>query len=185
MICWKCKESIQSPVCVGCGTIQPPPPNPDYFTIFGLSRVYFIPELSTKYRMLSRQLHPDRFVSKTAVERRMSLLWTATINEAKRCLEDPIARARYIATGSAHPKEDKKIILSTEFLEHIFDLQMMAMEHPAEVQEQARRECDHEFSLLHDIFTQWEKDGDDTRLQEVDMVLARIKYLENLTQPKG
>lgn len=185
MICWKCKESIQSPVCVGCGTIQPPPPKPDYFVIFGIPKSYFIPDLGPKYRSLSRQLHPDRFVSKTAVERRMSLLWTASINEAKRCLEDPISRARYLATGSAHIQEDKKIVLSAEFLEHIFDLQMQAMDNPQQTQEQARVECEEEWTHLNNIFTQWEQDGDDLRLQDVETVLARIKYLGNLTQPKG
>ena len=46
MICWKCKEAIQSPVCVGCGAIQPPPPNPDYFVIFDLPRSFFIDDVS-------------------------------------------------------------------------------------------------------------------------------------------
>ena len=185
MICWKCKESIQSPVCVGCGTIQPPPPQPDYFAVFGIARSYFISDLGPKYRALSRQLHPDRFVNKTAVERRMSLLWTAAVNEAKRCLEDPISRARYLATGSAKVLEDKKIVLSPDFLEHIFDLQMLAMEDPQQVQQQAQFEYEEEFSRLHDIFTQWEESRDDLLLQEVETILARIKYLGNLTQSKG
>ena len=28
MICWKCKEAVQSMICVSCSTIQPPPPAP-------------------------------------------------------------------------------------------------------------------------------------------------------------
>jgi molecular chaperone HscB len=107
---------------VGCGTIQPPAPNPDYFSIFDIRRSYFVPALGKKYRSLSRMLHPDRFVRRSAVERRMSLLWTAAINEAKRCLEDPISRARYLATGSAHIQENRRITLSPQFLEHIFDM---------------------------------------------------------------
>lgn len=185
MICWKCRESIQSPVCVGCGVIQPPPPNPDYFAIFDLPRTYFIPDVGAKYRSLSRLLHPDRFVKKRAVERRMSLLWTAAINEAKRCLEDPILRARYLATGSSQVKEDRRLTLSPEFLEHIFDLQMAAMQFPDETQKRAQHEYDQEFAALEDIFRVWEQDQDPDHLQKVEIILARLKYLNNLKQPKG
>ena len=185
MICWKCKESIQSPVCVGCGAIQPPPPNPDYFAIFDLPRSFFLADIAKKYRSLSRMLHPDRFVKKSAVERRMSLLWTASINEAKRCLEDPISRARYLATGFSRVQEDRRITLSPEFLEHIFDMQMAAMESPEQVQKQAQQEYDREFAALEDIFRSWEQDQDSSHLQQVEIVLARLKYLNNLKQPKG
>ena len=185
MICWKCKEAIQSPVCVGCGAIQPPPPNPDYFVIFDLPRSFFIDDISKKYRSLSRMLHPDRFVKKSAVERRMSLLWTAAINEAKRCLEDPISRARYLATGFSRVQEDRRITLSPDFLEHIFDLQMAAMESPEEVQKQAQQEYEQEFAQLENIFRSWEQEQDDQHLQKVEVVLARLKYLHNLKQPKG
>lgn len=185
MICWKCRESIQSPVCVGCGAIQPPPPNPDYFAVFDVPRSFFIADVAKKYRSLSRMLHPDRYVQKSAVERRMSLLWTASINEAKRCLEDPISRARYLATGSSRVQEDRRITLSPEFLEHIFDLQMAAMESPKEVQQQAQREYEEEFANLEAIFRRWERDQDDLHLQNVEIVLARLKYLNNLKQPKG
>ena len=185
MICWKCKEAIQSPVCVGCGAIQPPPPKPDYFVIFGIPRSFFVGDLGKRYRSLSRMLHPDRFVKKAAVERRMSLLWTASINEAKRCLEDPLSRARYLATGSAHIQESRKITLSPEFLEHIFDLQMTAMESPKEIQQQAQKEYDEEFSLLEERFRSWEKDSEPTHLKEIELILARLKYLYNLKQTKG
>jgi hypothetical protein len=113
----------------------------------------------------------------------MSLLWTAAINEAKRCLEDPISRARYLATGSAHVREDRRITLSPQFLEHIFDMQMAAMEDPETVQKQAQKEYDSAFLSLSEIFTQWESDGNDAHLKEVELLLARIKYLTNLTQP--
>ena len=185
MICWKCKESIQSPVCVGCGAIQPPPANPDFFAIFGLPRSFFIADVAKKYRSLSRMLHPDRFVKKSAVERRMSLLWTASVNEAKRCLEDPILRARYLATGSSRVQEDRRLTLSPEFLEHIFDLQMAAMESPEIVQQQAQQEYEQEFAKLEAIFRSWEKDQDALHLQKVEIVLARLKYLNNLKQSKG
>ncbi len=181
MICWKCREAIQSPVCVGCGTIQPPPPNPDYYAIFNLPRSFFISDIGVQYRRLSRVLHPDRFVSKSAVERRMSLLWTAAINEARRCLEDPMARARYLATGSAKVQEDRRITLSPQFLEMIFDMQMEAMEDPERVQMKAKGLHEAEYSSLEDVFRQWEKEKDQQLLGNVEIILARLKYLQNLS----
>ena len=185
MICWKCKEAIQSPVCVGCGAIQPPPPKPDYFSIFNLPRTFFVSDIGAQYRKLSRMLHPDRFVKKSAVERRMSLLWTASINEAKRCLEDPISRARYLATGSVHVQEDRRITLSPQFLEMIFEMQMEAMEDPQPVRERAKTLYDDEYSLLEETFRNWENNKDPDLLKDVEMILARLKYLQNLSQVKS
>ena len=121
MICWKCKESVQSMICVGCSTIQPPPPNPDFFEVLSLRKSYFVtPEdINAAHRVKIRLVHPDRFVKKSAVERRMSLQWTAFLNEAKRVLSNSNIRARYIATGEVKPKEVGGPRLSGEFLEYI------------------------------------------------------------------
>ena len=184
MKCWKCKEKVEGPVCVSCSTIQPPPQKPDYFALFGIEPSYFIEELGTIYRKRSRKLHPDRFINKSAVERRMSLLWMAALNEAKRCLEDPIARARYIATGSAQIREDKKIVLDPEFLERIFSLQMEAMTDPHGVRQRAQIEHQDLFTELECLFRTWEQDKDDTILQRVEPLLARLKYINNLINIK-
>jgi len=170
---------------VGCGAIQPPPPKPDYFVIFNIPRSFFVADLGKQYRHLSRMLHPDRFVKKSAVERRMSLLWTAAINEAKRCLEDPIARARYLATGSAHVQEDRRITLSPQFLEMIFDMQMEAMADPQAIQVRAQELYSQEFSALEGLFTRWEEQRDDRLLKQVEIILARLKYLHNIAQKQS
>ena len=125
MICWKCKEKIESMICVGCSTIQPPPPN-QTFSILSLKATFFITpeEISTAHRQKIRLVHPDRFVKKTAVERRMSLQWTAILNEAKRVLSRSNIRARYLATGEIRPKETGGPTLDPDFLEMIFDVLM-------------------------------------------------------------
>ena len=184
MKCWKCKEKIEGPICVSCSAIQPPPQNPDYFALFGLAPSYFIGDLGSTYRKRSRQLHPDRFINKPAVERRMSLLWMAALNEAKRCLEDPILRARYIATGSAQIKEDNKIVLDPEFLERIFSLQMEAMSDPQGVRQRAKKEYDDLFVELESLFRAWEREKDDALLLSVEPLLARLKYINNLKNIK-
>ena len=180
MICWKCKEKVDGAVCVSCSTIQPPPPRPDYFGILGLPRRFFLTDLEQAYRKKSRRVHPDRFVGKSAVERRMSLLWTAALNEALRVLSKPISRARYLATGKGEVDESKKITLSPEFLESVFSLQLQAMEDPEAAANKARVDHDKLYQTLEDIFTRWEKEQDDSVLQMVEVLLAQLNYLQKL-----
>ena len=42
-----------------------------------------------------------------------------------------------------------------------------------------------EIAKLEDIFRHWEQDQDPAHLKKVEIVLARLKYLNNLKQPKG
>ena len=81
---------------MGCGAIQPPPTSVDFFGVLGLSRRFHLEEaeLNAAWREVSRRVHPDRFAGKSAVERRMSLQWTALINEGRRVLRDRMSRAR-------------------------------------------------------------------------------------------
>ena len=113
MICWKCHESVGGPVCVGCGAIQPPNQALDPFAMLGLERRYHLEakDVDIAWRALSRKVHPDRFAGRSAVERRMSLQWTASINEARRVVRDPRSRAHFLATGRAEPAEDHKLQL--------------------------------------------------------------------------
>ena len=178
MHCWKCREPVNGAVCNSCTAIQPPPPSPDYFRILGLPRSYFLEGLAAAHRKVSRKVHPDRFARRPAVERRMSLQWTAAINTAKRVLEDPLSRARYIATGRIRPREDNSLTLDPEFLEEIFDLQMLAMESPEEARTKAAKEYEELNLKLESIFRTWEASGGS--LAVVEENLAKMKYFHNL-----
>ena len=183
MICWKCKEGNQSPICVSCGTIQPPMQK-DFYVIFGLERRYFLQEdeVEKSYRKLSRILHPDRWRSRSAIERRFSLQWTALLNEARKALLDPITRARYLATGDVKPSEQSKTI-SQEFLQTIFNLQMDAMEKPNEVKIQAEEKQRENNEKIEQIFQKWEEGTGG--LEEIEERLGRWKYLSNLLEKLG
>jgi len=177
MICWQCHEPTQSAVCVGCGAIQPPPPAPDPFDILGLDRKYFlqISDVEHAWRTISRSVHPDRFSTKPAVMRRMSLQWTAAINSARRDLKDPERRARLLATGDPNPPETRRAPQDQEFLEAIFELQMNAEDDPSGVQTQATDMQDRERARLEAVFSKWEDGSGD--LTEVELILGRLRYL--------
>jgi molecular chaperone HscB len=179
MLCWKCKESMQGLVCVGCSAIRPPPPQADYYSVFGLERKYFVdgPEIQAAHLRLAKVLHPDRWRQASAVERRMSKQWMALVNEGLRVLEDDVMRARYLATGTASVSETGGKVDSA-FLETIFELQMRAMEDRLAVQAEASELLLACKADLEAQFTAWEENEGD--LSEVENTLGKMKYLQNL-----
>ena len=53
-------------------------------------------ELDRRYFALQRQLHPDRFATRTARERAISQSQAVALNEAYETLKDPLERATYL-----------------------------------------------------------------------------------------
>lgn len=99
MICWSCQKAAGNGVlCAGCGAVQPPDPKADHFAVFGISRSYALDEvmLEQRYKELTKLLHPDRFARADPQARRASLERSVQLNEAWRCLKDPIRRAEYL-----------------------------------------------------------------------------------------
>jgi len=70
----------------------------NYFELFGLPQAFQIDTaaLSERYRELQRVIHPDRFVSGSDRERRLSMQGAIRVNEAFETLKDPVRRARYL-----------------------------------------------------------------------------------------
>jgi molecular chaperone HscB len=180
MGCWKCQEAVQGPVCVGCGSIQPLAGAADHYAVIGLPRRYHIEarEIEEAWRALSRKVHPDRFARRPAVERRMSLQWTASLNEARRVLRDPTTRARFLATGKAEPDERDRAI-DPDFLEQIFELQTRVDEEPQAVAAEASALRTAAFEALDALFTRWETEPTVSLAPAVG-ALSRVKYLDTL-----
>lgn len=70
----------------------------DYFEILGIPRGFRVDEtaLESRYRELSRLLHPDRHAARGAAERRLALEKMIEVNDAYRVLRDPLRRAAYL-----------------------------------------------------------------------------------------
>ena len=182
MICFSCNEAVRGPVCVGCSALQPPPPSLDPFVLLGLVRRFHVEnvEVDQAYRAVAKRVHPDKFVGRPAVERRMSLQWTATLNEARRVLKDPDRRARLLATGQAEPKEKGGPTLDPAFLAEIFDWREQDEETPGALTEQARIREKELRAELDAMFVAWEQGQGDLTL--VEDRLARLKYVTGLVR---
>ena len=70
----------------------------NHFELMGLPVAFAIDVagLEEGYRALQSRVHPDRFASAPAAERRVAMQWATRANEAYRTLRDPVARARYL-----------------------------------------------------------------------------------------
>ena len=101
--CWNCHEAVMA----GVVRRNPAAPARDLAVRCpGAARRYSLDQDIMRVARRFPQVHPDRFAGRPAVQRRMSLQWTATVNEAKRVLSDDLLRAGYIATGRTQPREE-------------------------------------------------------------------------------
>ncbi|MFZ5477921.1 MAG: DnaJ domain-containing protein [Myxococcota bacterium] len=177
MTCWKCHEAASAAVCVGCGAVQPPPAEADPYAILGLPKRFHVDLalVEERYKALARQVHPDKFAARPAVERRMALQWTAALNEARRVLKDDTRRAWWLATGQATPKE-KGPKLDPSFLAEVFEWREAEEERPGAFAELAKERAASLRAELDAIFTAWEEGRGG--LADVEDRLSRLKYVE-------
>lgn len=96
------------------------PVNPlDHFALFGLAPHFRIDEaaLESAYRDLQSRVHPDRFATAAAPERRVAMQWAARANEAYQTLRDPQRRAAYLCESrGAKIQAETNTAMPTAFL---------------------------------------------------------------------
>lgn len=62
-------------------------------------------------------VHPDRFATGTASEKRVAMQWSARANEAYRVLKDPLSRARYMCeSAGVDLQTETNTAMSADFL---------------------------------------------------------------------
>ena len=93
--CWSCGGPVEATLfCPTCRAVQPPG-DADPFTRLGFPRGFALDraELDRRYFAAQRQLHPDRFATRSARERAISQSQAVSLNDAYETLKDPLARA--------------------------------------------------------------------------------------------
>lgn len=85
------------PFCSTCGAVQPPG-QADHFSRLGFDASFSIEDgqLNRAYFDLQRQLHPDRFATRSAREKALSQRQATALNDAYETLKEPLARADYL-----------------------------------------------------------------------------------------
>jgi len=98
MACWSCQRPEgEGALCEKCGAIQPPRPR-THFEVMGVAARFDLgaDDLESRYKELSRRLHPDRFARAETRARMYSLQHATALNDAYRTLRDPARRAAYL-----------------------------------------------------------------------------------------
>jgi molecular chaperone HscB len=129
IVCLLCgAESTGAHFCSECGKIQLVAEGSDHFSFFGLPRKLRIDEdeLEKSFYALSRQFHPDYFMSASEAEREASTARSSMLNDAYRTLRDRVARVTYLLTLEGYKEAEKKA--PPDLLEEVFELNMQIEE---------------------------------------------------------
>jgi molecular chaperone HscB len=159
--------------------------NSDFFTLFGLPRVFRLDlaQLESAYRALQARFHPDRAVTLPDAERRFALQAATRINEAYQALKAPLARGRYLLSlAGVDTQEETNTAMPMDFL-------MQQMEWREEIAE-ARAASDVDAlervaTLLTREVKQMESSlalalDEQTRYQDAALLVRKLKFMEKL-----
>ncbi len=110
-------------------SIQPIEPGLSHFEAFGFEApACDVETLRERHRELSRRIHPDLFMTRSQEERRVSLIDVSAVNDAYRCLEDAMARARYWLEIAGNPLGKNNNRVDPALAAEIFEIQELAAE---------------------------------------------------------
>lgn len=91
----------------------------DHFALFDLPRTFVLDaaQLEAAWKQVAQAVHPDRFATRSAPERRVAMQWSAQANEAYRVLRQPLLRARYLCElAGVDLQTETNTAMSPEFL---------------------------------------------------------------------
>ena len=82
----------------------------NYFELFGLPNQFKLDGslLSSQFRELQRQFHPDKFAAASERDRLLAVQKAAEINDAYQVLKDPISRAEYLLAFHGHESQGEQ-----------------------------------------------------------------------------
>lgn len=162
--------------CGTCDRIQPVTPQIDFFAFMGLPRNLRLDEaeLEKSFYALSRQFHPDYFMSATESERQASMQRSSMLNDAYRTLRDRVARAEYLLSLEGYKQAEKKA--PPDLLEEVFELNMQIEELKAAKKMADEDEIAEAVASLEDALT-----GLRAKLVEIDeRILAQFEQWDSV-----
>ena len=90
-----------------------------HFALFGLPEQFAVslPALEQTWKTVSARVHPDRYSTASAAEKRVAMQWSSRINEAYQVLKSPLARARYLCElAGADVGAENNTAMAAQFL---------------------------------------------------------------------
>jgi len=182
--CWSCGGPVAATLfCPTCRAVQPPG-DADAFARLGFPRGFALDraDLDRRYFAAQRQLHPDRFATRSARERAISQSQAVSLNDAYETLKDPLARACALLTlaGVAEtPDRDHTIADPALLMEQMERREALAEattpEAAAAIEKQVAREIEDAVAAIGAAFAR-----DDIAAAARDT--TRLRYLAKLAE---
>lgn len=191
--CDHCDKTLDSPLyCFSCEKIQKQQKLPNYFRVFSLDPSYKVDTnaLNEEYDRLVGALHPDFHYNESITQQTLSLDYTTMLNDAKKTLEDPFQRGKYLLSQIFKKDDTLPRELPQEFIMEMFELQEQLDELEASTDnqtlflsitveiarllEELEQELDTEFVQ---IFEKREQKGISNKAR---LALAKLNFVLNL-----
>ena len=181
--CWSCQGPVGAgdPFCPSCQAVQPPG-QADHFQRLSLPRGFGIDTaaLEKSYFRMQRLLHPDRFATRTPKEKALSQQQATSLNDAYETLNDPLARAAYLAglMGRDVLKEDGNAPVDPMILMEAIEMREALDE--AETAEDLGAVTKHTQGEIADCESELSDAFAAEDLDRAVTLITRLKYLRKL-----
>ncbi len=191
MNCWQCGSEVES-TALFCGTCQhllAPSPHLNHFERLGLEKRYGIDasEVIKAHRALQRRVHPDRFVSRSDRERRLSLEHATALNDAVRTLKDPERRANYLLSlrGFDLESENAALKLDPMFLMEVMELREAIAELGGADNQTERAQIEHDVAARYEntlvaVGQALDNETTEHTNEQIAHRVAELKYLKRM-----
>ena len=142
--------------------------------------------LSARYRELQKTLHPDRFAHLSEREKRLSVQYTAYLNEAMTTLKSPLGRAQYLLhLQGIDTISDTSVKLEPAFLFEQMELRddledIKALASPEEALDRFMSKVVGQLSEYQKSFADCYAVKDDTALKLATAIVRKMQFMVKL-----
>jgi molecular chaperone HscB len=168
----------------------------NYFQLLGLALNYTIDKksLTDNYRKLQAQFHPDKFSTRSDMEKRLSVQRSSQINDAFQTLKNPLKRAIYLLSLLGQELKDNETTMDPIFLMEQMELreqldaisqleQSDQKQDPTDalekMQSQVRKTINALIKEISHLFTENEQQNN---LESIKKVIIKMQFLYKFEQ---
>ncbi|MBF0469861.1 MAG: Fe-S protein assembly co-chaperone HscB [Gammaproteobacteria bacterium] len=161
----------------------------NYFELYGCPQQFSVDSqlLAQRYLELQQQYHPDRFVTASEEQKRLSLQWTARVNDAFQTLKQPLLRASYLLTLLGYPLDAADTAMDGDFLLQQMELRerlenIAAEADPLQALDEIRLRLQQDEEALFQRLEQRFAEGSAHSLRQAGEDVKQMKFLQRLRE---
>lgn len=152
-----------------------------YFELFSLPVSFSIDvvKLEATYNNLQSLIHPDRFATKTDLEKRMAMQMAVQVNTAYKCLLQALTRAVYILKLKGIELDfEHQTSHDLDFLQ----LQMSWRERMHQQDESLAAEIEKVYADYFNVIDETFVENNDTNMKDLTKKIFEFKFIDKIRQ---